>query len=214
MPKLTLLATCNDSASFYNPRIITLEGFLCHSTLTNRHTFSHHCLSLQEECLQKEEDRSYQESLFLLSLIPRHHSRSFSLSLLSSFFHTQQYHHYTPLNRRKQITHKDIQQTPIRHKREAQLLHSHHKRLFLAHGELRPIAIHNVELSLKYRNQPLVLPLLESHREIGVGMRQVHRERVVQHVKVRIYASCHRSTATQRADVVHVLNLVASVVDK
>ena len=120
----------------------------------------------------------------------------------------------TPLNRRKQTTHKDIQQTPIRHKREAQLLHSHHKRLFLAHGELRPIAIHNVELSLKYRNQPLVLPLLESHREIGVGMRQVHRERVVQHVKVRIYASCHRSTATQRADVVHVLHLVASVVDK
>ena len=120
----------------------------------------------------------------------------------------------TPLKRRKQTTHKDIQQTPIRHKREAQLLHSHHKRLFLAHGELRPIAIHNVELSLKNRNQPLVLPLLESHREIGVGMRQVHRERVVQHVKVRIYASCHRSTATQRADVVHVLNLVASVVDK
>ena len=45
-------------------------------------------------------------------------------------------------------------------------------------------------------------------------MRQVHRERVVQHVKVWIYASCHRSTATQRADVVHVLHLVASIVDK
>ena len=45
-------------------------------------------------------------------------------------------------------------------------------------------------------------------------MRQIHRERVVQHVEVRIYASCHRSIATQRADVVHVLHLVASVVDK
>ena len=45
-------------------------------------------------------------------------------------------------------------------------------------------------------------------------MRQVHRERVVQHVEVRIYASLHRSTVTQRADVVHVLNLVASIVDK
>ena len=45
-------------------------------------------------------------------------------------------------------------------------------------------------------------------------MRQVNRERVVQHVKVRIYPSCHRSTATQRADVVHVLHLVASIVDK
>ena len=45
-------------------------------------------------------------------------------------------------------------------------------------------------------------------------MRQVHRERVVQHVKVRIYSSCHCSGATQRADVVHVLHLVASVVDK
>ena len=94
LPKLTLLATYNDSASFYNPRIITLEGFLCHSTLTNRHTFSHHRYSLQEECLQKEEDRSYQESLFHLSFIPRHHSRSFWLPLLSSFFQTQQYHHY------------------------------------------------------------------------------------------------------------------------
>ena len=90
LPKLTLLATCNDSASFYNPRIITLEGFLCHSTLTNRHALSHHRYSLQEECLQKEEDRSYEESLFHLSFIPRHHSRSFSLSLLSSFLHTQQ----------------------------------------------------------------------------------------------------------------------------
>ena len=94
LPKLTLLATCDDSASFYNPRIITLEGFLCHSILTNRHALSHHCYSLQEDCLQKEEDRSHEESLFLLSLIPRHHSRSFSLSLLSSFLHTQQYHHY------------------------------------------------------------------------------------------------------------------------
>ena len=45
-------------------------------------------------------------------------------------------------------------------------------------------------------------------------MRQVHRERVVQHVKVRIYPSCHRLIATQRADVVHILHLVASIVDK
>ena len=45
-------------------------------------------------------------------------------------------------------------------------------------------------------------------------MRQVHRESVVQHVEIRIYASLHRSTVTQRADVVHVLHLVASVVDK
>ena len=94
------------------------------------------------------------------------------------------------------------------------LLHSHNNRLFFAYGELRPITIHSVELHLKPGNQTLVLTLPKRRREIGVGMRQVHRERVVQHVKVRIYASCHRSTATQRADVVHVLNLVASVVDK
>ena len=129
------------------------------------------------------------------------------LSFPLSFTHKSKQHS-------SQTKKANIQQTPIRHKREAQLLHSHHKRLFLTHGELCPIAVHNVQLSLKHRNQPLVLPLFESHRETGPGMRQVHRERVVQHVEVRIYASHHHSTATQRADVVHVLNLVASVVDK
>ena len=35
-----------------------------------------------------QENRSCQEFHFLVSLIPRHHSRSFLLSLISSFFHT------------------------------------------------------------------------------------------------------------------------------
>ena len=59
-----------------------------HSILTSRHTLSHYCLSCQGTCLQSEEDCSHEESLFLLSLIPRHHSRFATLSFLPSFFHT------------------------------------------------------------------------------------------------------------------------------
>ena len=35
-----------------------------------------------------QENRSYNESIFLLFLIPRHHSRSATVSILPSFFHT------------------------------------------------------------------------------------------------------------------------------
>ena len=89
MPKLTSLTTVKDSWSFRNPRIITLEGISYHSLLTNRHALSHHCCSLQGLCFQQqEENRSYQEFLFLLSFIPRHHSRPPTVPLLSSFFYT------------------------------------------------------------------------------------------------------------------------------
>ena len=87
LPKLTTLTTkgCN-SNTFCDPRIITLEGISYHSILTNRHALSHHCWS--PSCFQRKENRSHEEFLSLLSLIPRHHSRSFWLPLLSSFFHT------------------------------------------------------------------------------------------------------------------------------
>ena len=89
MPKLTSLTTVKDSWSFRNPRIITLEGISYHSLLTNRHALSHHCCSLQGLCFQQQEENpSYQEFLFLLSFIPRHHSRPPTVPLLSSFFYT------------------------------------------------------------------------------------------------------------------------------
>ena len=90
LPKLTSLTTEeNDSWTFRYPRIITLEGMSYHSILTNRHALSHHCHSWQGECFQKEDNPSYQEFLSLLSLIPRHHSRSPVVPLLPSFFHTR-----------------------------------------------------------------------------------------------------------------------------
>ena len=88
LPKLTTLTTEVDySYTFYQPRIITLEGTSIHSTLTNRHALSHNCYSGQDICFPKEENRSHEESLSFLSLIPRHHSRSPTVPLLSSFFH-------------------------------------------------------------------------------------------------------------------------------
>ena len=90
LPKLTSLTTeGSNSWTFLYPRSITLEGTSYHSILTNRHAFSHHCHSWQGMDFLTEENRSYQEFLFLTSLIPRHHSRSFWLLLLSSFFHTR-----------------------------------------------------------------------------------------------------------------------------
>ncbi len=88
LPKLTSLTTSEDSATFCNPHFITLEGISYHSFLTNRHAFSHHCNSYQEMGFLLQENRSHQEFLFLLFLIPRHHSRFAVLSFLPSFFHT------------------------------------------------------------------------------------------------------------------------------
>ena len=94
LPKLTTLTTIIPegwiSFTFCNPRHITLEGISYHSTLTIRHTLSHHCHSWQDICFQIQENRSHQEFPFLLSLIPRHHSRSARVSQIPSFFHTLQ----------------------------------------------------------------------------------------------------------------------------
>ena len=87
LPKLTSLTAEGNSWSFIYPRSITLEGISYHSTLTYRHALSHHCYPPWG--IWKEKNHSHQEFLFLLSLIPRHHSRSFWLPLLSSFFHTR-----------------------------------------------------------------------------------------------------------------------------
>lgn len=56
--------------------------------LINRHALSYHCNSGQGVCFQAQENGSYQEFHFLVSLIPRHHSCSPEVSSLSSFFHT------------------------------------------------------------------------------------------------------------------------------
>ena len=88
LPKLrTLTAKVDYSATFENPRIITLEGISYHSILTNRHALSLHCHS--SSCFQRKENHPYQECLFLLSLIPRHHFRSPTLPQIPSFFHTR-----------------------------------------------------------------------------------------------------------------------------
>ena len=89
MPKLKTLTTeWESSCTFEYPRSITLEGIVYHSILTNRYTLSHYCYTLQEMCFQVQENHSHEEFLFLLSLIPRHHSRSPILSV-TSFFHIQ-----------------------------------------------------------------------------------------------------------------------------
>ena len=90
LPKLTSLTTEGDySHTFENPHIITLESISHHSVLTNRHTLSLHCHSFQGTCFLLEENHPHEEFLFLLPLIPRHHSRSPTVPLLSSFFHTR-----------------------------------------------------------------------------------------------------------------------------
>ena len=90
LPKLTSLTTEGKySITFCFPRFITLEGITYHSILTNRHALSHHCHSWQVTSFPIQENHSHQECLSLLPLIPRHHSRSFWLPLLSSFFHTR-----------------------------------------------------------------------------------------------------------------------------
>ena len=89
LPKLTTLITeGSNSWTFFYPRHITLEGISYHSFLTNRHAFSHHCYSCQGHCFLLQENPSHEEFLFLLPLIPRHHSRFAVLSFLPSFFHT------------------------------------------------------------------------------------------------------------------------------
>ena len=89
LPKLTSLTTeGRESKAFHNPRSITLEGMSYHSILTNRHALSHHCHSYQEMCFQPQGNPSYEESLSLLSFIPRHYSPSPDFSWIPSFFHT------------------------------------------------------------------------------------------------------------------------------
>ena len=90
LPKLTsLTAEGDDSRTFLYPSIITLEGISYHSILTYRHALSHYCHSWQGICFQRKENHSHQECLSLLFLIPRHHSRSPTVPLLPSFFHTR-----------------------------------------------------------------------------------------------------------------------------
>ena len=79
LPKLTSLTTTERSIIFRFPRIINLEGISYHSILTIRHALSHQCLSWRE-CIPTQENRSHEESLFLPSLIPRHHSCSPTVS--------------------------------------------------------------------------------------------------------------------------------------
>ena len=89
LPKLITITTEGRySYTFQYPRSITLESILFHSILTNRHARSYHCCSWQRKGFPLQENRSHEEFPFLLPLIPRHHSRSFWLLLLSSFFHT------------------------------------------------------------------------------------------------------------------------------
>ena len=88
LPKLTTLTTVEDSITFCFPRTITLEGFSYHSILTSRHALSHYCHSTQGMGFLRGGDRSHQEFLFLLSLIPRHHSRSPTVFPVPCFFHT------------------------------------------------------------------------------------------------------------------------------
>ena len=90
MPKLTSLTTEGKySGTFHSPRSIILEGISFHSILTNRHVLSQDCYSKREVCFQGEENRPYQESLFLLSLNSRHHFCSPALSPFQCFFHIQ-----------------------------------------------------------------------------------------------------------------------------
>ena len=86
LPKLTTLTIDEDSWTFRDPRIITLEGTSNHSILTNRHALSYYCYSWRG-CFQTQENHSYQEFLFFLSFIPRHHSSSPTISPIHCFFH-------------------------------------------------------------------------------------------------------------------------------
>ena len=88
LPKLTSLTTEGDySWSFIYPRSITLEGISYHSTLTYRHTLSYYYHS--PLCIWMQKNHPHQECLSLLSLISRYHSRSPTVPLLPSFFHTR-----------------------------------------------------------------------------------------------------------------------------
>ena len=89
LPKLTSLTTEGEySSTFRYQRYITLEGIPYHSILTSRYALSHYCYSLQGTCIPIQENPSYQESLFLPSLIHRHHSCSPRVSPVHCFFHT------------------------------------------------------------------------------------------------------------------------------
>ena len=90
LPKLTSLTTTRTylSCAFCNPRSITLEGISYHSILTNRHAFSHYCFSWHTMGFQTQENSPHEEFIFLPSLIPRHHSRSPTVSPVHCFFHT------------------------------------------------------------------------------------------------------------------------------
>ena len=90
LPKLTSLTTNTTegySWTFHYPRTITLEGISYHSIFTSRHALSHYCHTWQETCFPLQENRSHEEPLFFLSLIPRHHSSSPRVSPVHCFFH-------------------------------------------------------------------------------------------------------------------------------
>ena len=89
LPKLVFLTTIQDSTSFCYPRSITLESVSSSNNLTNSYTLSHHCGSWQRTSIQIQENHSCKEHLFFLLLIPRHHSRSSTVSPVHCFFHTQ-----------------------------------------------------------------------------------------------------------------------------
>ena len=90
LPRLTTLTTKKkNSNTFCNPHSIILEGFSYYSIIINRHALSHHRVSEQVVFFQLQENRPHQEFPLFLPLTLRHHSRSPTLPLLSSFFHTQ-----------------------------------------------------------------------------------------------------------------------------
>ena len=81
---------------YYSKQYFILLSLFHHSggcflslILTYRHTLSYHCGSWQRTCIQTQENRSYEEFLFLLLLISRHHSCSPTVSSVHCFFHTQ-----------------------------------------------------------------------------------------------------------------------------
>ena len=88
LPKLASLVTTRISHTFMHVGRITLEGTSYHSILTSRHSLSHQCCSCWEVYLQKLGIHSCQEFLFLLLLMPRHHSRSPAVYPLHCFLRT------------------------------------------------------------------------------------------------------------------------------
>lgn len=90
LPKLERFYTNIDARTFAfcNPRLITLESSSNHLILTSRCAQYWCDLSGWRSCFLKEENRSHQEFLFRLSLIPRRGLRSGTFLPVHCFFHT------------------------------------------------------------------------------------------------------------------------------